>query len=68
MLAHGMSQAGLVTGWAFSQSLLQPLPAFLGDRINFGLKILWVGWSLYSFAGVPARLQEVASSGSISIM
>ena len=43
-----------------------PMPAFLVHRINFELKVLWVGWYLYCSTGVPAWLQQVASSGSIS--
>ena len=51
-----------------SVSASYPVPAFLVDRIKFGLKVLWVGWCPYSSPGVPAWLQEVASSGSISPM
>ena len=69
MLAHGM---GLKLGWLLvGQSLSlcsSPVPIFLVDRINFGLKFLWVGWCLYCSTGVPARLQEVTSSGSIAPM
>jgi hypothetical protein len=54
---------------ANSPVFVPPLvPAFLVDRINFGLKVLWVGWSPFSFTGVPSWLQEVVSSGSISPM
>ena len=42
--------------------------AFLVDRINFGLKVFWVGWCLYCFSRVPVSLQGVISSGSISPM
>jgi uncharacterized membrane protein (DUF106 family) len=63
------SQVGLVIGWPFPQSLLPPLsPAFLVDRIDFGLKVLWVGWYLYCSTGVPAWLQKVAFSDSMSPM
>ena len=52
---------------ANSPVFVPPLvPAFLVDRINFGLKVLWVGWCPYLSIGVPAWLQEVASLGSIS--
>ena len=32
-------------------SALSPVPALLVDRINFGLKMLWVGWCLYNSTG-----------------
>jgi hypothetical protein len=41
------------------------MPAFLVDRINFVLKVLWVGWCLYLSTMVPEWLKEVAFSGSI---
>jgi hypothetical protein len=39
-----------------------PIPAFLVDRINFGLKVLWVGWFPYHSIGTPAWLEEVPVS------
>ena len=45
-------------------SLFHP-PAFLVDRINLGLGDLWVGWCPYCSTTV---LQEVSSSGSMSLM
>ena len=51
MLAHGM---GFKFGHLFvghSLSLCSnPLPTFLVDRINFGLKVLWMGCNLFHFA------------------
>jgi hypothetical protein len=41
---------------------------FLVDRINFVSKVLWEGWCSYCSIGVPAWLQEEATSGSISSM
>jgi hypothetical protein len=29
-----------------------PMPSFLVDKINFGLKVLWVSWCLYCSTGV----------------
>ena len=65
----------LATGWVSSWtgywlvipfiSAPSPIPAFLVDRIHFGLKILWVGWCLYCSTGVSAWLQEVAPSDFI---
>jgi hypothetical protein len=63
------SQVSPVISWPFPQSLLHPIPVFLIDRINFGLKVLWVDWCPYRFTGVPpAWLQEMAFLGSISPM
>ena len=65
---------GWVSSWAgywlviLSVSAPYPVPTFLVDRINFGLNVLWVGWCPYQYFGIPAWLQEVASSGSISQM
>ena len=59
------SQVGLVRGWP-SVSVQFPKPAFLVDKINVELKVLWVGWYLCHSTGVLAWQQEVASSGSIS--
>jgi hypothetical protein len=39
-----------------SVSAPSPMPEFLIDRINFGLKILWVGWCFYHSTGGPAWL------------
>jgi hypothetical protein len=61
-----------VSSWACywlaipSVSAYSSIPELLIDRINFRLRVLWVGWCFYHFTGVPAWLQEVASSGSIS--
>jgi hypothetical protein len=44
------------------------VPAFLVDRINFGLKVLWVCCCPYRSTVAPAWLQEVASSASISLI
>jgi hypothetical protein len=60
------SQVGPVIGWSFAQSLLSPVPAFLTVRINFGWKVLWVGWFLYHSTGVPVWLQDMAYSYSTS--
>ena len=49
-----------------SVSALSPVLPLLVDRINLGLKVLWVGWQLYQSNAISAWLQEVASSGSIS--
>lgn len=63
------TQAGLIIGWPFPQDLLLlPDPAFPVDRIHFGSKVLWVGWCPCWSTGVPACLQEIASSGSIFSM
>lgn len=43
-----------------------PLPVCLVDRMNFGLEVVWAGWCSHRSTEVPAWLQEVASSGSIS--
>ena len=45
-----------------------PVPAFLVERINFRLKVLWEDWYLYHSTGVPAWLQKEGFSGSISPM
>lgn len=68
MLAHGM---GLKMGWWLaipSLSATFPMPAFLTYRINLGLKVLCIDRCLYCSSGVPAWLQDMASSGSISPM
>ena len=62
------SQVGSIIGWTSSQSLLHLVLAFLIDRTNFGSKVLWMGWCPYLSTGGPAWLQEVASSGSISLL
>lgn len=62
-----VSQVGLVFSCPFPQSL-SPVPAFLIDRIHLGSKVLWVDSCLYFSTGVPAYLQEVTSSGSITPM
>jgi hypothetical protein len=51
------SQVGLVIARPFSQSALFSISAFLVDRINFGLKVLYMSWCFYSSIGVHARLQ-----------
>ena len=35
---------------------LYPVLVLILDRINFGLKVLWVGLCLYCIIGVPAWL------------
>jgi hypothetical protein len=69
VLAHGM---GLKLGsYCLSiPSVSTPsfLPAFLVDRINFVMKVLWVGWCLCCSTGVAAWLKEMAILGSISPM
>jgi hypothetical protein len=60
----GLKLGQLLVGHSLSLCSI-PVSAFLVDRINFGLKVLWVGWYIYSSIGVPAWLQEMASSGSI---
>jgi hypothetical protein len=63
---------GWVSNWAsywlvtLSDSVLSPIPAFLVNRVNLESKVLWVGWCPYHYIGVPAWLQEMTSSGSIS--
>ena len=42
--------------------------AFLVDRTNFGLKVLWLCWCLYSSTWGSAWLQWVASSESVSLL
>lgn len=42
------------------------VPAFLLDRIDFVLNILWAGWCSYPSTGGPAWLQEVATAYSIT--
>ena len=37
------SKVGLVFDWPFPQTLVPPTPTFLVDRINLGLKVLWLG-------------------------
>jgi hypothetical protein len=37
--------------WLAIPSVSAPPSVFLGDSINFGLKVLWVGWCLYCFTG-----------------
>lgn len=43
-----------------------PIPAFLSDRINLGLKAMWVVWWLYHSMEVPGLLQKVTCSCFIS--
>ena len=64
MLVHGIA---FRLGWLLvGLSLgLCSTPAFLLDRISFGLKVLCVCWCPYSSTGGPAWLQEVASSASM---
>jgi hypothetical protein len=64
----GGSQFGLVIGWPFPFTLLHPQCVFalLGDRINFGSKVLWVGCCIYCSTGVSVWLQGLGPSGSIS--
>ena len=47
---------------------LSPVLAFLVTSVSMGLNICWVCMWLYHSLGVPALLQEIASSGSISPM
>ena len=56
--------------WLAIPSVFAPLsiPAFLVDRMNFGEKVLWVDWCPYHSTGVPDWLQEVASSGFMTIL
>jgi hypothetical protein len=70
MLAHGigLKLGRLLVGHSLSFLLHAQVPEFLVDRINFMSKVLWVDWNTYHITGVPAWLQEVASSGSISPM
>jgi hypothetical protein len=37
-----------------------PVPTFLVGRINFGLKVLWVGWCPYQSIGVPASSDPIS--------
>jgi hypothetical protein len=69
VLAHGMGLklGQLLFGYSLV-SALSAMPAFLVDRIIFGLKVLWVGCCPYCSSGVSARLQEVAYSGFTSPM
>jgi hypothetical protein len=60
-----LSQVGLVISWPFLQPTPSSVPVFFVDRINLGLKVLWVGWCLYRSTGIPVWLQEVSFSGSI---
>ena len=59
-----------VSSWAsywlaiLSVSDPSPTPAFLVDRIHFGVEMSWFP---YSSTGVPAWLREVASSGSKAV-
>lgn len=63
---------GWVTGW-ITQWLDVPtvcsifIPAHLVGRINYGLKILLVGWCPPLFTWSPAWLQEVATSDTVSL-
>ena len=55
MLAHDVGlQVGSVIGWPFLQCL--SILFFFVDRTNFGSKVLWVGWCLYSSVGVLLAL------------
>ena len=67
LLAHGMGFKldQLLVGLSFG---LCSIPAFLLDRTNFGWKVLWVGYHPYPSTGSSAWLQEVASSGSMSLL
>jgi hypothetical protein len=60
-LKLGQSLAGCYVNLCFIL-----IPAFLVDRINFGLKVLWVGWCFYHSDEVSACLQKVDFLGSIS--
>lgn len=61
---------GWVSNWAGYESAVSSVfaqssvPAFLVDGINFGSKVLGLSWCQYRCIGVPAWLQEAASSGS----
>jgi hypothetical protein len=52
-----------VTAWTFLQTLS---PAFLLDKTNFQSIVLLLLLCPYHTTGDPAKLQEVASSGSMS--
>ena len=54
-----------VSSWPFLQSLLHPSVTF---REEFLVKYLWVAWCPCPSTGSPAWLQEVASSGSMSLL
>jgi hypothetical protein len=64
------SQVGPIIGWPFPPPFLplSPVSEFLVDKINIGLKVLYIGWYPYWCTRVPDWLQEVACSGSISPM
>jgi hypothetical protein len=65
-----MEWMGLKLGWLLVDHSLSLcsifVSAFLLNRTNFRLKILWVTWCPYLFTGSPAWLQEVATSDAIS--
>lgn len=52
----------------FSCSLSLSLIPCSKEMKHFRSKFLWVGWCPYHSVGVPAWVQKVASSGSISAM
>ena len=54
--------------WLAILSVTTPslVPTLLVGRINFRLKVLWVGWCLYCSTGVPVWLQEVGFSSVVS--
>ena len=63
--------SGCVSSWPFyclaipSVSALSFVPAFLVDRTNLGLNVLWVDHCPYRSNKGPVWLQEVTTSGSI---
>ena len=65
---------GMILSWAHywlaipSVSAPSHVPAFLVDRIRFGSKVLWVVWCPYHSNRDPAQLQEITSSGFISLV
>ena len=46
-----MCQVGPITRWAFPESLLHFSHAFLLDRINFGSRVVYMGWCPYPSTG-----------------
>jgi hypothetical protein len=64
--AWGGSQAGLVTGWPFLQSLLNFCPCIFFGQEKFWVKISKMVGRPHNLLGDHIYLLEVISSGSVS--
>jgi hypothetical protein len=63
----GFTLGHLLVGHSFSLFSVI-VPAFLLDGTDFVLMVLWVCRCPYPSTGSPALLQEVTSSGSMSLL